>query len=51
MDTEKNVSKYAATNDKEMFAETFSEYYGGDNPREFATIFGKKLDAILKGVK
>jgi hypothetical protein len=45
------VSRYAETKYEELFAEAFAEYFGGENPREFAKIFGKKLDAILKGVK
>lgn len=45
------VSGYAASSEAELFAESFAEYFGGENPREFAKIFGKKLDALLKGVK
>ena len=45
------VSRYGATSESELFAEAFAEYFGGKNPREFAKIFGKKLDALLKGVK
>lgn len=45
------VSRYGATSESELFAETFAEYFGGQNPREFAKIFGRKLDALLKGVK
>ncbi len=45
------VSRYGATSESELFAEAFAEYFGGENPREFAQIFGKKLDALLKGVK
>lgn len=45
------VSRYGATSESELFAEAFAEYFGGENPREFAKIFGKKLDALLKGVK
>lgn len=45
------VSRYGATSESELFAEAFAEYFGGRNPREFAKIFGKKLDALLKGVK
>lgn len=45
------VSKYGAKNESELFAEAFAEYFGGQNPRAFAKIFGKKLDALLKGVK
>lgn len=45
------VSTYGATSESELFAEAFAEYFGGQNPRAFAKIFGKKLDALLKGVK
>lgn len=44
------VSGYAATSNSELFAESFAEYFGGENPREFAKIFGIKLIKILKGV-
>ena len=42
------VSKYGATDESELFAEAFAEYYGGENPREFAQLFGSKLDKLLK---
>lgn len=45
------VSRYGMTSESECFAETFAEYYGGENPREFAQIFGRKLDRLLKGVE
>lgn len=45
------VSRYATHSESEMFAECFAEYFGGENPREFATIFGTKLESVLKGVK
>ncbi len=45
------VSDYGASKIEELFAETFAEYFGGENPREFAVIFGRKLDKILKEVK
>lgn len=45
------VSRYGMTSESECFAETFAEYYGGENPREFAQIFGRKLNELLKGVK
>ena len=45
------LSGYGATKRSECFAEAFAEYFGGDNPRKFAKIFGKKLEKILKGVK
>ena len=46
-----SVLRYGATSESELFAEAFAEYFGGQNPREFAKIFGRKLDALLKGVK
>lgn len=45
------VSRYGATSPSELFAETFAEYFGGEEPREFAIIFGNKLEKILKEVK
>lgn len=45
------VSRYGMKSEPECFAETFAEYYGGENPREFAQIFGRKLDNLLKGIK
>ena len=45
------LSEYGTTSESECFAEAFAEFYGGENPREFAIIFGKKLDVLLKGVK
>lgn len=45
------LSKYGTTSESECFAEAFAEFYGGENPREFAIIFGRKLDSLLKGVK
>ena len=45
------LSRYGTTSESECFAEAFAEFYGGENPREFSTIFGTKLDKLLKGVK
>lgn len=45
------VSEYGTNSDSELFAEAFAEYFGGKNPREFATIFGKKLERLLREVK
>ncbi|WP_286080632.1 phage minor head protein [Parablautia intestinalis] len=45
------LSRYGTTSESECFAEAFAEFYGGKNPREFATIFGTKLDKLLKEVK
>ncbi|SHK38277.1 Phage minor capsid protein 2 [Hathewaya proteolytica DSM 3090] len=42
------VGEYAGTKHAELFAETFAEYFGGDNPREFAKLFGEKLDKKIK---
>lgn len=48
----KNIlSEYAQASEGELFAEAFAEYFGGKNPREFATIFGKKLEKVLQEVK
>lgn len=45
------LSKYGTTNEAECFAEAFAEYFGEDEPREFATIFGHLLEKAMKGVK
>lgn len=45
------LSKYGTTSEAECFAEAFAEYFGEDNPREFASIFGELLEKELKGVK
>lgn len=45
------LSRYGSTSESECFAEAFAEFYGGENPREFAKIFGTKLDGLLKGVE
>jgi len=45
------VSRYAGTSESELFAEAFAEYFGGENPREFAKVFGRKLESLLKEVK
>ncbi|WP_238917243.1 hypothetical protein [Clostridium sp. YIM B02555] len=42
------VSRYGGTKAAETFAETFAEYFGGDNPREFAKVFGAKVEEKLK---
>lgn len=34
------LSNYGTTSESECLAETFAECYNGENPREFATIFG-----------
>lgn len=45
------VSRYATTSESELFAEAFAEYFGGESPRQFANIFGQKLETILKEVE
>lgn len=45
------LSKYGQSSESELFAEAFAEYFGGENPREFAVIFGKKLEKELRGCK
>lgn len=45
------VGRYAATSESELFAESFAEYFGGKEPRQFARIFGEKLETLLKGVE
>lgn len=45
------VSNYAATAQNEFFAESFAEYFGGEEPRPFAQFFGQKLEKLLKEVK
>ncbi|MFI3236804.1 MAG: hypothetical protein R3Y47_02100 [Lachnospiraceae bacterium] len=45
------VSRYGATSVSELFAESFAEYFGGEEPRLFAKIFGEKLDRLMKEVK
>lgn len=45
------VSRYGQSNISETFAEAFAEYFSEEKPREFAMLFGKKLEKVLKGVK
>lgn len=45
------VSRYGVSSEGELFAEAFAEYFGGENPRRFALIFGRNLEEKLKGVK
>lgn len=48
----KNIlSEYAQSSESELFAEAFAEYFGGKKPREFATLFGEKLEKVLQEVK
>lgn len=47
-DTKELLSEYGASMPGEAFAEAFGEYFGSSNPREFAKIFGKKVEETLK---
>ena len=47
----KHVSEYAATNEKEFFAECYSEYMTSENPREAAMIFGEILERLVGELK
>lgn len=49
-DVGKAVSRYAATDAKEWFAESFAEYVSSSNPRPAAAAFGKELRRILKNL-
>lgn len=42
------VSRYGGTKPVEAFAETFAEYFGGENPRKFAELFGEEVEKRLK---
>lgn len=42
-----NVSKYAADDAQEFFAECFAEYVMSDKPRDAARIFGEIIDELL----
>lgn len=44
----KEVSKYATTNEKEFFAETFAEYIHSDNPRPIALRVGQLVEEAYK---
>lgn len=47
-DASELVSRYGGTKQVEAFAETFAEYFGGDNPREFAQVFGEIVEKKLR---
>lgn len=49
-DVGKAVSRYATTNAKEWFAESFSEYVSSSNPRPAAAAFGRELKKLLKNL-
>lgn len=47
-DMKELVSQYGGTSYDEAFAETFAEYFGGENPRGFAKVFGKMLEEKIR---
>jgi hypothetical protein len=46
----KLLSQYAATNDKEFFAEAIMEYMHSSSPRKYANIIGEGAEEALKGL-
>ena len=46
-DIPSQVSRYAALNPREWFAECFAEYMTSSNPRPVAQAFGKRLEELL----
>lgn len=46
----KHISEYACKNEREFFAECFSEYMTSKNPRKAARIFGEILEEIMEGL-
>lgn len=44
-----HVSNYGKTNQKELFAECFSEYLTSPHPREMATWYGERTKREIKG--
>ena len=47
-DLDKLLSTYGSSKEEEAFAEAFAEYFGGENPRDFAKVFGKMIEEELK---
>lgn len=45
-----HLSNYATKNNKEFFAEAFSEYMNSNSPRPVARVFGEKLEKLMKEV-
>lgn len=46
------LGQYASTKPEETFAEAFAEYFGGKDPRNFAKVFGVKVEKkILEYIK
>lgn len=46
----KHISEYAYKNEREFFAECFSEYMTSKSPREASRIFGEILEEIMEGL-
>ncbi|WP_039242639.1 hypothetical protein [Clostridium botulinum] len=44
------LGRYAASSPEETFAEAFAEYFGGENPRNFAKVFGEMVEKKMKEV-
>ena len=47
-DISKEVSRYGVQNDREFFAEAFSEYFDSPNPRRVAQELGQELEELIK---
>ncbi len=50
-DLKEYVSIYGVSSESELFAEAFAEYFGEEEPRAFAKLFGEKLEQVLKGIE
>lgn len=48
---ENNVSRYAAQDNQEWFAECFAEYITSANPRTVASEFGKELERLVSKIQ